>query len=636
MSVGRDATRETGALLMRRRVAALMLSVACMMVGAFGAAHGAQETKGLGVVRPGGGASVVGGYGKSYALVVGVGDYTAGWPDLESVAREVAEVERMLAARGFEVVKHLDPDAAGLEQAFEDFIARYGYDRAHRLLFYISGHGYTLDEGRRGYLVPRDAPHPARDEAGFRRKALAMTQILAWAREMTARHALFLFDSCFSGTIFRTRALPESAPHIGRLTGEPVRQFITAGSAGEEVPARSVFTPAFVDAIEHGEGDLDGDGYVTGMELGVHLQAKVSRYVEQTPQFGKIQDYALSRGDFVFRAGGGAGGTGRVGTDGDAGAEQAAERDYWEMCRGNANPAYCEAYVKHYPRGRFRALADIRLADLTGGGEATVVAAGEIARAEARRKAEAKREAEKRRQAEEERRRIAELAPEMVGIAGGCFLMGSPASEKGWSDRERRHRVCVEDFSIGKYEVTFEQYDRYVEATGGWARRPNGAGWGRGRRPVIKVSWDDATAYAQWLSGETGRSYRLATEAEWEYAARAGSTTAYPWGDGIGRNRANCNGCGSRWDYKQTAPVGSFPANAWGLHDTVGNVGEWTCSSYDSSYGGAEKRCATEGKYRVLRGGSWVNEPWRVRSANRGRDSPDNRAVNIGFRLVQD
>jgi hypothetical protein len=129
-----------------------------------------------------------------------------------------------------------------------------------------------------------------------------MAQIIAWTRRIEAKHALFLFDSCFSGTVFKQRALPDRPPHITALTSAPVRQFITAGSAGETVPAKSVFAQVFVDAIEHRQADLDRDGFVTGTELGVHLQAKVPKYTEQpqTPQFGKHPDYDLSRGDFVF------------------------------------------------------------------------------------------------------------------------------------------------------------------------------------------------------------------------------------------------------------------------------------------------------------------------------------------------
>ena len=232
-------------------------------------------------------------------------------------------------------------------------------------------------------------------------------------------------------------------------------------------------------------------------------------------------------------------------------------------------------------------------------------------------------------------RRIAELTPEMVRIEGGYFRMGSPGSERGRRDDERQHEVYVDAFSIATHEVTFAEYDRFVEAAG--QSRPEDEGWGRGQRPVINVSWDDATAYARWLSGETGRRYRLPTEAEWEYAARAGSTTEYPWGNRVGHGRANCEGCGSRWDDRQTAPVGSFEANMWGVHDTVGNVWEWTCSAYDEGYGGAESGCASgSGGRRVIRGGSWYDDPRWVRSALRGWGDTDTRLNYLGFRLAQD
>ena len=243
-------------------------------------------------------------YTESHALLVGVSDYRGGWPDLESVPRELAQVQAALESQGFDVVTRLDPDADGLKDAFEGFINQYGYDPDNRLLFFFAGHGHTWEDANQGYLVPADAPRPATDTGdpgpAFLRKALHMSQILAWSRQMTAKHALFLFDSCFSGTVFKTRSLPTHPPHISRATTETVRQFITAGSAGEEVPARSVFTPAFVDALTFRWGDLNGDGYITGMELGLYLQAKVPEHARQSPQFGKHPDYHLSRGDFLF------------------------------------------------------------------------------------------------------------------------------------------------------------------------------------------------------------------------------------------------------------------------------------------------------------------------------------------------
>ena len=134
-------------------------------------------------------------------------------------------------------------------------------------------------------------------------------------------------------------------------------------------------------------------------------------------------------------------------------------------------------------------------------------------------------------------------------------------------------------------------------------------GWGRGRRPVINVSWEDAVAYTKWLSGQTGERCRLPSEAEWEYAARAGSVTKYSWGNEIGSNQANCDVCGSQWDGKQTAPVGSFDPNGWGLHDLHGNVWEWVQDCWNGSYQGAPTNGSAwesgDCSRRVLRGGSW-------------------------------
>jgi len=260
----------------------------------------AAQSKGLKVVIKDQSGRKVGLYKGSYALVIGVSNYTAGWPKLESVPDEINRVETALKKQGFHVVKVLNPTSEQLSEAFEDFIDKHGFDDNNRLLFFFSGHGYTRLRGKKGYLVPTDAPDPRYDDKGFARKAVAMVQILAWSRQIEAKHALFLFDSCFSGTIFKAKALPEIPPHISDVTSRPVRQFISAGSAGEEVPANSVFIPSFIRAVR-GEGDLDRDGYVTGTELGMYLHRKVLSYdTGQTPQYGKIKDPDLDEGDFVF------------------------------------------------------------------------------------------------------------------------------------------------------------------------------------------------------------------------------------------------------------------------------------------------------------------------------------------------
>ena len=286
---------------MLRKVAWFLLILVCLLSHLVLSLAVAQ-TKGLSRVRlADGSGEELELYRQSYALIIGVSDYTAGWPDLESVPGELEKLEKALVEQRFVVTKHLNPNAQQLKLAFDQFIHSYGYNPHNRLLFFFSGHGHTRNEGRRGYLVPSDAPVPRQDEIGFLRKSLGMNRILSWAREMEVRHALFLFDSCFSGTVFKVKALPNEPPHITRLTAEPVRQFITAGSAGEVVPANSVFTPAFIDALSFGVGDLDKDGYVTGTELGLYLQSTVPKYAQQKPQFGKIRDYELARGDYVFR-----------------------------------------------------------------------------------------------------------------------------------------------------------------------------------------------------------------------------------------------------------------------------------------------------------------------------------------------
>ena len=260
----------------------------------------ASQTKGINVVVKDTSGRNVGLYKGSHALLIGISNYTAGWPKLERVPYEIEQVEAALKKQGFHVVKVMDPTSEALNSAFEDFIYKYGFDENNRLLFFFSGHGHTRMRGKKGYLVPADAPDPRYDEKGFARKAIGMGQILTWSREIEAKHALFLFDSCFSGTVFKAKALPEVPPHISDVTSRPVRQFISAGSAGEEVPASSVFTPSFIRAVR-GEGDLDKDGYVTGTELGMFLHKKVLSYdTGQHPQYGKIKDPDLDEGDFVF------------------------------------------------------------------------------------------------------------------------------------------------------------------------------------------------------------------------------------------------------------------------------------------------------------------------------------------------
>lgn len=269
---------------------------------------------------------------------------------------------------------------------------------------------------------------------------------------------------------------------------------------------------------------------------------------------------------------------------------------------------------------------------------------------EAAPRAEAKLKVKEAAKAEEERRKAellrsgrvfkdCDACPKMVVIPSGTFTMGSPAHETDRFEPEGpQHQVAIQRFAIGQTEVTFAEWDACVTG-GGCKHRPGDQGWGRGDHPVVNVSWNDAIEYAAWLSRTTGEKYRLPSEAEWEYAARAGTKSRYWWGDDVGRNRANCNGCGSRWDGSKTAPVAQFGANPFGLYDMHGNVREWTQDCYRGSYAGAPRdgsaRTTGDCTERVNRGGDWYDFPPHARSAVRSGGDPAIRGFNLGFRVAR-
>ncbi len=231
--------------------------------------------------------------------------------------------------------------------------------------------------------------------------------------------------------------------------------------------------------------------------------------------------------------------------------------------------------------------------------------------------------------------------PEMVVIPPGSFLMGDLHGVGYFSEKSIRAVRIDYLFAVGKFEITFDQWAACVSDRGCDGYRPDDLGWGRGNRPVVHVSWQDAKAYVTWLSRKTGKTYRLLSEAEWEYAARATSRTMFPWGNSIGSGHANCDGCGSLWDDDMTAPVGSFAPKAFGLHDKHGNVYEWVEDCWHSGYQGApsDGSAWTSGgvcQVRILRGGSYDDTPVLVRSANRDGNITDDRTnLFSGIRVAR-
>lgn len=223
---------------------------------------------------------------------------------------------------------------------------------------------------------------------------------------------------------------------------------------------------------------------------------------------------------------------------------------------------------------------------------------------------------------------------EWVSVPAGTFMMGTPTTEAERGSDERQHKVTVSAFKVSKYEVTFEQFDAFCKATG--RKKPADEGWGRGKRPVINVSWFDAKAFAEWMG------CRLPTEAEWEYACRANTTTPYYTGENLKTTQANYNGNfpyngNAKGKYlRKSVPVGSYEPNPWGIHDMHGNVYEW-CSDWYGQYSPVEEvdpQGAKTGKYKVYRGGGWNFLARICRSGFRDYFFPERSDLHIGFRLA--
>lgn len=650
-------------------------------------------------------------YSGYHALVVGCGKYRSGWPRLPNPVKDAREVAKQLRRMGWKVDLLEDPDWSTLRRALNRLIVGPGKEPEKAILFWYSGHGHTLKEagGRElGYIVPVDAPDPDRDELGFMEHAISMRQLETVAKRMQARHSLMLFDSCFSGAIFQAvRAKP--TPFIEDKISKPVRQFITAGNEDEEVPDRSVFKEVFLQAITDGYGDRNKDGFVTGLELGDYLQEQVINYSReaQHPQFGKINDPKLDKGDFVIQlASSGAvvdqptkrqaeptlsvesnvtgakvyvdgrlvGRTDLSGVKVSAGEHRIrVEKDGYETYnkrirfragRNQSLTAYLDViapqaaslYVDTVPEGatvrilnigpKFRQGMDLAPGryhvKVSARGFETnktwvTLAAGEDRTISVRLHEAAVAESSAR----QKDRIINSLGMEFVYIEPGTFTMGSPPSEAWRDGTENQHRVTL---TRGFYMQTTETTKGQWKATmGGYPKDltiwdPCGDDC-----PVREVAWDEVQEFIAKLNHqEDGFNYRLPTEAEWEYAVRAGSTTQYGHGDGVDDlgeyawYEANSDG--------KVHPVARKRPNAWGLYDMQGNVKEFCQDVYNhlptepvidpvevNPY-----RKTTSG-YRVVRGGNYSAAAIHLRSASRASvniDSTYFHSAGVGFRLV--
>ncbi len=636
----------------------------------FGLMHLVAQDRGLSVVVAANGQSL-GDFSGSYALVLGESNYqnTRSWPVLNGVREDVLQIQSVLKEQGFEVILAQDLGYDKIKSTIEKFINNYGYNAKNRLLIYYSGHGYTrtLEDGRDlGYIVPIDAGAPSASMPLFLAKAIPMQQFDTWARQMESRHVLFLFDSCFSGSIFAT-SRAEVPPLIEAKTMKAVRQFISSGGAKETVPDKSVFCQALVRALREGVGDLNQDGYVTGSELGYFLQDKVVNYSygAQHPQFGTIRDINLDQGDFVFKLPKVAplstpyptpatalapSPSLRIGTItvtpgtlvvsmASAGLLSVAGQQVAVPAGGNVPieglvPADYPVVLK-YPDGQSEAYT-IRV---DPGQTSTVAFKYRPAQALT---ATAGMQV-KNPPADVQ---STSVGLPLVKVAGGSYKIGGNGPS-----------TIVSSFFIGQTEVTWAQFLAAGSISGFNLSGPDAL-----NHPVTGLSWYDAVSFCNRLSQKEGlqpvygingtviatnfmaTGFRLPTEAEWEFAARGGGKQGglnqkYAGSDNVDQvawyNKNSYDRGKSSPDYGNQSVAQKAP-NGLGIYDMSGNVWEWCQDWYAPTVsGGIDPTGPVSGSKVVLRGGSWLANDLNAAVTYRLANYPGVRGNDIGLRVVR-
>jgi formylglycine-generating enzyme required for sulfatase activity len=604
------------------------------------------------------GAAAAGGYGESWAVVIGINDYRHARIDkLRYAVNDAQSVQRALLKLGWKrerIITLLDGEAtkASIEQTLGDRLRREVKPQ-DRVLVFFAGHGVTDTRAsgeEEGYLLAADTDPSALYGTGIR-----MDSLRDISSRVNAKHILFVMDACFSGYSMTRGTRSELFEDMMRRKAV---QVLTAGTKDQMVEERDghgVFTQVFLRALEDGAAFPAGKGWLALDELGVWVRSKVHAETggRQEPRFGNM----YGDGQFVFFRPGAQVATvppalepprmqGREEIRREVGTLALSARlpgvDVWlgdqKVWTSRAGAAYV---LENVPVGSHRIVAK-------KDGHREWARDVQVA---ANQRAEIVIDIEPLRPQPPTPTR-SEDGAQMVLVPAGEFTMGSNDSD----DVRPPHRIYLDAFSIDKYETANALFERFVKATGhqttaereGWAYvwtegkldKMNGASWrvpngpgssAESTHPVIQVSWFDADAYCQWAGK------RLPTEAEWEKAARSTDGRKYPWGEQWDTSRANS----SESKLGKTAPVGSYASGVspYGVHDMAGNVWEWVTDWYDKDYykrsPERNPRGPDSGTFRVLRGGSWNLDALYLRAAYRGTGTPDSRSNSIGFRCAR-
>ena len=598
--------------------------------------------------------------GRKLALVIANSRYQA-IGSLKNPLADAQAVAVRLKQAGFELLRpvHRDDVQADLSlaemlQADEDLHNKAM--GAQMVLLYYAGHGMQIDN--ESYLVPVDLPgiqqQRLQSAAGMdllKRNLVGLDKLIT-GLDQQAQVAIAVFDACREipelekpsravfGNVspFRGLARPKSEGRHRLLAySASVGELAKDGQGDEHSP----YTQAWLNEFDrHTDKDInaffiDVSAQMTN-DKGQHPEVVISGihsatyYLAQAPETTPPPVVPKPAQPDPLTV----------------------ELSVWDSVKNSDNPADFEEYLRQYPQGRFAVLAKNKIKHLQ-----------QIARVNP---------ADIPSTSPKPNTNLADFGIDMVRIPAGEFSMGSDDSDKEAFDNEKpKHKVTVRAFNLAKYEVTRGQYAAFVKDTGRpsgpscWSYKngswvdQSGADWRKpgfaqdDKHPAVCISLTDALAYIEWLNDKTGQVFRLPTEAEWEYAARAGTTTTRYWGDNPDDACEYANVADqtakqtfSSWTihnctdgYAYTAPVGSFKPNDFHLYDMLGNAWEWTCSAYQDKYSGDEKKCLSNNDAtdrRAVRGGSWFNEPRDLRSADRDWLGPTRRDFDYGFRLAQD
>jgi formylglycine-generating enzyme required for sulfatase activity len=533
------------------------------------------------------------------ALVIGNGAYPSPIASAPTDARAFADV---LREGGFDVVYAENAKRAEMEAAVGAFTKKLGWGVT--AIVYFGGHAIRYQD--RNFLLAVDSK--IANEADIRVEGIDIDLILDPLIVSRPAGCVVILDAARKNPwqqaiLPRFRGLSNQPPIAGVTVIYPAAPGEVVGDAPRE---------ANLFAVE-----LIKSAKVQGLPFKEVLKRVRTAVAQATRDRQMVWESSPAPGELVISS-----------VRKSVRAADTIELGFWETIKGSDSAADFKAYLDSYPDGPYAVAARSRLQQIEASNQprSTNPAPPPAATQSAALQSAAPQSAI----------RDCPQCPEIVLIQPGAFEMGSTEM---FDFEAPVHQVSIRKaFYIGRREVTFEEWDACI-AEGGCKQKPDDRGLGRSRRPVTDLDWDDAKSYLAWLSQKTGKAYRLPSESEWEYVARAGTTTTYPWGRAVEKDKANCLGCTSD-PVKKAIDTGSFPPNAFGVYDMAGNAAEWVEDCWSDNYRGAP----TDGsawtkpqcRERVLRGGSFNNDPRYLRSAARFKYDQNVRFYTNGFRVVRD